>query len=289
MCRLVTRVVAVVAVAGASAWGQAVTGPWETWEHGKGPLSLPLQPQFEKLVNRPSCVYGFCTNLDWHWPDPVIAVTPSAYFFFRGDTKGLNEFLEAFSRLKDEKLVLIIRAGRAPPESRRGSREEFPYDWKMVWDGQVRKRPEGDHLEHFVRSAEVWLGGNVKLDELRVPPSIEVQSGGEIEKFIREHETARKKIGAAADAGKPPATAAASRPRVGRIVGGEHTSRFGLDDVEFSYTGVREEYARAMARLVSIARRAAIEEFGLDMPETLHVAVKVNPKALGGEERGDVD
>ena len=254
MSRSVAAAMVIVALAGAPAWGQTATGPWENWEHGKGPLSLPLQSQLEKLVNRPSCVYGFCTNLDQHWPDPVVAVTPSAYFFFGGGAKGLNEFLEALSRLKDEKLVLIVRAGRAPPEARRGSREKFTYDWKMVWDGQLRKRGEGDHLEHFVRSVEVWLGGNVRLEELRVPVNIEVQSGGEIEKFIREHETARKKTGAAADTGKPPAAAAAPRPLVGRIVGGEHTSRFGLDDVEFSYTGVPEAYARAMARAVRLPR-----------------------------------
>jgi hypothetical protein len=33
---------------------------------------------------------------------------------------------------------------------------------------------------------DVWLGGRIKLNELRIPTDIEVVSGGEIEKFVEE-------------------------------------------------------------------------------------------------------
>jgi hypothetical protein len=35
---------------------------------------------------------------------------------------------------------------------------------------------------------DVWLGGRIKLDELRIPANVEVASGGEIEKFVTDRE-----------------------------------------------------------------------------------------------------
>ena len=34
---------------------------------------------------------------------------------------------------------------------------------------------------------DVWLGGSVTLDNLRLPPTVTVKSGGEIESFIKRH------------------------------------------------------------------------------------------------------
>ncbi len=34
---------------------------------------------------------------------------------------------------------------------------------------------------------DVWLGGQIKLDELQIPDDYTVESGGEIEEFIKRH------------------------------------------------------------------------------------------------------
>jgi hypothetical protein len=39
----------------------------------------------------------------------------------------------------------------------------------------------------------VWLGSRLKLEDLRIPANIGVASGGEIERFIAEHQRQHKK------------------------------------------------------------------------------------------------
>ena len=67
----------------------------------------------------------------------------------------------------------------------------------MNWAMHLRKKPEwrGKRLLHGVKIVEIWLGGKVTLDQLKVPSTVEVRSGGEIEKFVAEHEARRKQAG----------------------------------------------------------------------------------------------
>jgi len=46
-----------------------------------------------------------------------------------------------------------------------------------------------------------------------------------------------------------------------------------------SHDGITEDYARAIARTAAAARAAAIEQFGFDMPQTIHVDVRREPGA----------
>ena len=50
------------------------------------------------------------------------------------------------------------------------------------------------------------------------------------------------------------------------------------DGVRVGHQGISGAYARAIARVVAAARTAAIEQFGLNMPETIEVSVRVEPK-----------
>ena len=58
---------------------------------------------------------------------------------------------------------------------------------------------------------------------------------------------------------------------------GQETLR--LEGAVVSYTGVSEEYARAIGRTVAAARSVAAEQFGFDVPETITVTVTLDPKA----------
>ncbi len=49
--------------------------------------------------------------------------------------------------------------------------------------------------------------------------------------------------------------------------------------VVIAYSGAGESYAAAVGRTVEAARAIAVEQFGFDMPETIHVTLKVDPAA----------
>lgn len=50
------------------------------------------------------------------------------------------------------------------------------------------------------------------------------------------------------------------------------------DNVVVRYDGIDEPYAKAIARTVQLARAAAVEQFGFDMPKTVFVSVRVDPR-----------
>jgi hypothetical protein len=171
----------------------------DIWKEGKDPVALPFQPRLEKLANRDSRVYGRWDEDPLSWregntvittTDLIVAVDPSGHFLYSDNTKALNGFLQEYAALKQEPIsidrppCLIIHAGRALLE------KGHSYDWKMNWAMHLRKKPdwEGKRLLHGVATVEVWLGGQVKLDDLKVPTTIKVKSGGEIEKFITERQ-----------------------------------------------------------------------------------------------------
>src|ERR1035437_6942081 len=51
-----------------------------------------------------------------------------------------------------------------------------------------------------------------------------------------------------------------------------------LAHVEVTSTGISDAYANAIARTVEAARTVAVEQFGFDVPQTIHVSAVVNPK-----------
>jgi hypothetical protein len=59
--------------------------------------------------------------------------------------------------------------------------------------------------------------------------------------------------------------------------GGQETLR--LEGVNVSYSGISQEYARAIGRTVAAARSVAAEQFGFDMPQTITVSVTLDPQA----------
>jgi hypothetical protein len=105
-------------------------------------------------------------------------------FFYSGETADFNRFVEAYSKLENVELRVVIHAGATKARSPWGNADrDIPADWSYyVWNtGPVAKgsKPAPTRVD-------VWLGSRIKLEELRIPANVEVVSGGEIEKFIAE-------------------------------------------------------------------------------------------------------
>jgi hypothetical protein len=119
----------------------------------------------------PNCVHGFMVN----WTDT---------FFFAGDTAAFNKFVEGYSKRNDLKLRVVLHVGTKKARSPWDTADrDIPVDWSYhVWN--VTPDPSNPAPS----KVDVWLGGRIKLDELRIPANVEVVSGGEIDNFIRERQ-----------------------------------------------------------------------------------------------------
>jgi len=158
--------------------------PWVA-EH---PAQLPVggatgwPAGLRELVNREGRVYGYFINAN-------------DFFFFTGDTESFNDFLEQYARLKGTPLTLIVHPGRGIT-SRLGEKEKkITFDWEVEvlcrgWHPQAPPDPTRDPRTDkpgYVVILEVWVGGNVELKKVKVPKTVKMKSGGEIEKFIAGH------------------------------------------------------------------------------------------------------
>jgi len=136
-----------------------------------------------ELLNAGGRVGGFFVNAnDW--------------FFFQGDAKAFNAWLEKYAALKDTPLRLVLHPGRAidrrpwsKPDEKR-----LPVDWQV--DVINREGMRVGFQEKPVKAGydvtvHVFLGGQVGLDDLDVPLGVEVRSSGEIEAFVAHHQAKR--------------------------------------------------------------------------------------------------
>ncbi len=137
-------------------------------------------PALLDLVNSKGRVGGFFVNAnDW--------------FFFQGDAKAFNAWLEKYAALKDTPLRLVLHPSRATdrrPWSKEGE-ARLPVDWQV--DVINREGMRVGFQEKPVKAGydvtvHVFLGGQVGLDDLDVPLGVSVESGGEIEEFVVHHQ-----------------------------------------------------------------------------------------------------
>ncbi len=174
-------------------------------EDAKKPVRLRDQPRLEKLANQESRVYGSCSDIDEALRKapssmPILSIAPAGRFYYAGDAKALSAFLADCAALdtkepvsiRDKVVTLVLHPGQAP------LKEGRPYDWEAHWEVRMQEpKVSGiNEWRHFyvVTKIDVWLGGKVRLDQLKVPPTIiEVRSGGEIEEFIEQHNKSRQR------------------------------------------------------------------------------------------------
>jgi hypothetical protein len=140
-------------------------------------LGLGADHPKEELAKRgPNCVHGYFVN----WED---------VFFFAGDTAALNKFLDDYARTPNAELRVVLHPGpkkaRSPWDK---ADRDIPVDWSLyTWNtGGKGQKPAPTRVD-------VWVGAKIKLDELRVPANVTVESGGEIEKFVEGHRNQKPK------------------------------------------------------------------------------------------------
>jgi hypothetical protein len=135
-------------------------------------------------------VHGYFVN----WED---------VFYFAGDAKAFNQFVDAYSKFKDVKLQVVIHAGTTTASSPWDKApRDLPADWSFyVWNtgmplsDKPADKPVGNPAPTRV---DVWVGTRLKLQDLRIPANLEVEAakgvppGGEIEKFVAERKKYKK-------------------------------------------------------------------------------------------------
>lgn len=149
-------------------------------DHPAGDVAHENWPRgYADLINGDDRVHGFWVNFE-------------DVFFLQGETADLNRFIRRCVALDEVKVSVVLHPGRLDVQS---PWDEKPRDLKADW--RVHTSPyvitrEGAAVSlesgAFQITIDVWLGGQVSLDDLDVPSGIEVRSGGEIEKFIERHQ-----------------------------------------------------------------------------------------------------
>jgi hypothetical protein len=153
-------------------------------DHPKGPVAgnKGWPEGLKELANWQNRVHGFWVN-------------ETDVFFYDGESKELNKFMEGYSKLKNTALHVVIHAGAKKARSPWDKAErDIPVAWSLhaSFSPLVRggmPSPRG----RFYTRVDVWLGSRLKLEDLRIPAAVAVVSGGEIEKFIAEHRSRQKK------------------------------------------------------------------------------------------------
>jgi hypothetical protein len=134
----------------------------------------------------------------YHLPFLAMKVGGSNYlYYYRGNSTQLNQFLarceETVQKIPAHKWYaeasgkVVIHPG---PGAARipGNDKTQPANWQLVQadDHEIIEKPHG--IKHSTRLiVHIWIDETIGLDELRIPETFEVESGGEIEQFVKEH------------------------------------------------------------------------------------------------------
>jgi hypothetical protein len=144
-------------------------------DHPAGPIRNERWPApLAELANAANRVHGYFVN-------------SADVLFFRGDTPALNAFLATCARLPDTQLKVVLHPGKLDVRSPWDKHpRDLQADW-MLYAAPYEEDGARPHPGHLVTRVDVYLGGSVKLDDLRIPASTPVESGGEIESFVKAH------------------------------------------------------------------------------------------------------
>jgi hypothetical protein len=141
------------------------------------------------------------------WPDGLkelvncdartVGITGFAdsWAYYAGDATALNIFLNSYGKIRDARLQVVLHPGRMRVRASFDATEPtVDVDWSL----DILEWHAGRGNESAFEGAKVltvvhiWLGGQIELDTLDVPTNIDVRSGGEIERFARNHKQKQK-------------------------------------------------------------------------------------------------
>lgn len=147
-------------------FGMTVSGAYALGaDYVKGQIVfVPNSEELSTLANLPNRAHGYFLN----WTD---------VFFYEGDTEAFNRFAADYGKLEKTTLRVVLHPGAKRAQSPWDKAERnIPVEWMLTCGGS-RNGKKDSHID-------LWLGGRVKLEEVRIPDNIEVASGGEIEQFL---------------------------------------------------------------------------------------------------------
>ncbi len=146
------------------------------------PGDLPRQPHWPKgsyeLVNQAFRVHGYWVNF-------------YDEFFYKGGNPEMEKMVNGLSRLENVEMKVVLHAGNGQAKSPWSKAPVCPADWAVSFSGPIPK--EIAELENVPFSkahqvtVDIWTGGHIDLGQLKLPAKLELQSGNEIEDFIRQH------------------------------------------------------------------------------------------------------
>ena len=152
-------------------------------DHQPGAIAQDYNKEWPKglpnLINSGDRVWG-------QW------VNQGDFFYYRRDADAFNTFLAPYGTLPSPPLAVVLHATAKPLTGPLGAEPRIPYDWKV----EVVRRGWGPPLDPtqpknepgYVVTVHVWLGEAITLDRLVVPKHVEIQSAGDIERFIKSHQ-----------------------------------------------------------------------------------------------------
>jgi hypothetical protein len=156
-----------------SAWGLG-------GDHPKGKLNAQAQwpAGLIDLINSGDRVQG-------HW------VNQNDFFYYKGDAAALQKYLAEYAKIKDTPHTVILHLGSDQRTGPLGDEPTVRFDWKL----EVIRRGWGAPLDParkkddpgYVVTVHIWLGDQIALSKLDVPKEVNVQSAGDLERFIEAH------------------------------------------------------------------------------------------------------
>ncbi len=131
------------------------------------------------VLNSPGRVYGFFDNfLD--------------LYFFAGDTDDFNDLLKRYSKVEGIPLKLVLHQGQGKTGT--FGRDQIPFDYELAMSFWIQ------HGKPVCSAAVgLWVGGEVELDKVEVPPNVVVETTvnledhQEIARFISDQKATRRR------------------------------------------------------------------------------------------------
>ena len=124
-------------------------------------------------VNQPNRVHGFWVN-------------STDRLFYKGSQDELQEMTRQLANAKSAQTEMVLHIGTGIAKSPWSKKPVDTADWSVTIAGDDAISKTQDLI-----TIDVWIGGNISLDELDLPPSVRIKSGGEIEAFIKRHDESR--------------------------------------------------------------------------------------------------
>lgn len=127
------------------------------------------------------------------WPDGVYKAVNQQYrvhgywinsvdkLFYRAGHAELHKMIADLAKSSDTNMKVILHAGRGSAKSPWSKGPVARADWAIT----IESAFSNAHRQCDI-TIDVWLS-DLDLDDLKIPTSIPVESGGEIDTFIRKH------------------------------------------------------------------------------------------------------